>query len=501
MNKSSTSSSKVLANSVIYSISGLLMKCFSFFLLPLYTSYLSTDDYGITSIATSFVGAMSYIIAFSLFSAVMRFYVDLKDDVEKLKRFYGTIILFVFGSGIAWMGVITLLQDFICEYVFVGEEFFPVVFVCSLSTIFNCQHMIYDNMLKSQQRAMKSSSISLGYFLLSIVLNILFVVPLKMGARGVIIATFLANLIYTVYFLIDIIVSHQVTWCLDAKLLKTALKYSMPIMPHNLSTQITMLVSKTLIGGVDTLGALGLYSVASQFGNIADTIQVYVNNAYGPWLYEKLHEGAEGYKKSIRNIVNMISMVIGLFFLGIALFAEDYIKLFLEKSYVGACQYVPLVVLVFAIKTAYYFYVNILFYYKKASRILFSATLSSSIVNVILSVVFIPLYGVFGSILADAISMLIRVTIVIVISKRFEEIGLRVKDFVIHFFIVGGFIFIGLVFSLFILKETFSIYNFIYKVFVVVLYILLIWIRYRKEMRMLMNRVLKKRKIKGDNGK
>ena len=96
MSNESTSGKRVLINSVIYSCCGILQKCFSFFLLPLYTAYLTTEDYGINSIATSFIQTMSFVVAFSLFSAIMRFYVDLKNNPEKLRRFYGTVSCFVF---------------------------------------------------------------------------------------------------------------------------------------------------------------------------------------------------------------------------------------------------------------------------------------------------------------------------------------------------------------------------------------------------------------------
>ena len=64
---------KVVINSIVYASSGILLKCFSFFLLPLYTAYLSTEDYGITSIATSFINTMGFVVAFSLFSAVFSY--------------------------------------------------------------------------------------------------------------------------------------------------------------------------------------------------------------------------------------------------------------------------------------------------------------------------------------------------------------------------------------------------------------------------------------------
>jgi len=202
-----------------------------------------------------------------------------------------------------------------------------------------------------------------------------------------------------------------------------------------------------------------------------DTVQNYVDSAYGPWLYEKLHDQEQGYKKSIRQVVGMLIAVVGLFMLGIALFAQDYILLLVEDSYAAAWRYVPWIVLVFAIKTMYYFYVEVLFYYKKASQMLFTATLTGSIVNVLLSAFMIPAWGIYGSIAADGIAMVIRVGIIVFISKRFDDVGLCITDFLLNIAIVGVFIFAGLALSYLKYQDTFSVVNFLYKIAVVLVYI------------------------------
>lgn len=483
MASKSTSGKKVVINSVIYSASGLLLRCFSFFLLPLYTAYLTTEDYGITSISTSFKGAMCFVVSFSLFSAVKRFFVDYKDEPEKLKRFYGTVVTFVFVSGAAFFALFTVFKNVLVEHVFQGVDYYPVIFITLISLVFSCQHTVYDNILKSQQKAAKSSILSILYFFVTFALNILFVVVLKKGAVGSLLATMISYIVYTLYFLVDMTVHKEIHFCIDVGLLKSALKYSIPIMPHDLSTQIASLVSKVLIGGSASLAGVGLYSVAAQFGNVADTIQVYVDQAYGPWLYEKLNSKETGYKPLIRSMSKMMAAVIGLFFLGISLFSQDYIVLFLEKSYAEAWKFVPLIVFTYAIKTMYYFYVEVLFYHKKASKYLFTATLSGSIINLILSYFFISAYGIYGSIAADIIAMIVRVAIVVIISKRFDDIGLRVFDFIKNTAVVALFIFGGLIFSYTKYQYTFSIANFAYKVLVVVLYIAFVLFMNRKTLK------------------
>lgn len=491
-----TSNSKVVVNSVIYTVCGFLQKGISLILLPLYTAYLTPNDNGITNLTGSFVTAMAFVIAFSLYSAVLRFYVDLKDDPEQLKRFYGTVVTFVFISGFAFLTISFLLQGLLEKYVFSGIPFYPFILVCILQLIFTCQHNLHTHILKSQQKAGKISILSIIYFLFTVGLNILFVVGFDMGALGILLASFISAALYTLYFILDMLRTKEIKFCLDFELLKSALKYSIPIMPHNLSTQLATLISNALIGGTASLSALGIYGVALQFGSVADTIQVYVNNAYAPWLYEKLHEKEQGFKKSIRSTVNMLCSAIGLFFIGIALFAKDFIVLFVDKNYVSAWPYVIFIIMVYAIKTIYYFYVSILFYYKKASKLLFTATLSSSILNLLLSAVLIPKFGVYGSIGADAVAMLLRVAIIVFISKKFDDIGLKVRDFIKNFFIVALFICVGHIFSFTKFATTFNIFDFVYRILVVLVYIVICYFIHKNSIAGFLQALKNKKGIK-----
>ena len=104
---------KVLENSFLYTFSSLLVKAIGFMLLPVYTKFLTPDDYGITNLVNSFTGVASFIVAFSLYSAIIRFYVDYKSDREKLKRFYGSIYLSI--SGLILSDCIRL-ENFVRKY-------------------------------------------------------------------------------------------------------------------------------------------------------------------------------------------------------------------------------------------------------------------------------------------------------------------------------------------------------------------------------------------------
>lgn len=470
-----SSGRKLLSNSIIYTVSGLLLKCFGFFLLPFYTAFLTTEDYGITSIANSFIMTASFIAALSLYSAILRFYIDYKNDKNKLKRFYGTVISFTFLFSFVLLVLSYVFRDYISKKIFSGLNYYPTILVCFISLIFYCQHSIYDNILKSQQKAIKSSILAFLYSVTTVSITMYLVVARKLGANGVILGMMISGAIYTAFFIIDMIVHKEIIFCIDFKILKESLKYSLPIMPHNLSTQIVDFISRSIIGISGSLSSLGIYSVALQFGTIADTIQLYVDQAYGPWLYERLHEKEEGYQRTIRSLVKLLISLIGLFFVVLPLFAHDYIVLFINHSYYDAWKLVPFIVIVYGIKTIYYFYVEVLFYYKEASRVLFVATLTSGIVNVALSYILIPVFGAFGAIASNGISMVIRVVIITFISRKFENIGLCLKDFLMNILIISSFIIIGLSLSFLKYQYQFSFKNLAFKIIIVMAYVALMY--------------------------
>ena len=160
-----------------------------------------------------------------------------------------------------------------------------------------------------------------------------------------------------------------------------------------------------------------------------------------------------------------------------------------------AWKYVPLIVLVFTIKTIYYFYVEILFYFKQASRFLFTATTTGSTLNILLSVFMIPKWGILGAIFAQCVSVLVRIIIVVVISKRFADVGLCVKDFILNFLTIALFIAIGLSFSYLKYEDSFSILNFGFKFLIVLTYAFYVFFKYRSHLLLSVN--VLRGKIKG----
>jgi O-antigen/teichoic acid export membrane protein len=462
---------RVLGNSLIYTVNDLLLKAFTFFLLPLYTTYLLPEHYGTTDLINRFTSVAGFIIVFSLYMSVSRFYVEYKGNMEKVKRYYGTMIVFSFVSGFSFLLLFVVFNKALTVLFFEGIAFFPIVLVALVGLVFSCAYTMYSRILYAMQDAKRIVITSMAFFFVQFGFTFLFVVSMRMGAYGVLLATMITNILFCAFMIIDLVKRKLITFCIDLPILKETLAYSIPIIPHNLSTNIAQLVSRVFLNNRFALSVVGLFALASQFGTVTDIAQSSMNAAFQPWFFSQMKEGGEERGASVRQMAYALSWLSGLIFLLIALFSQEVILLFLNANYKQAWTVVPLCVLTFAVKSAYYPYINLLLYEKKASRLVFITTVSSSLVNIGLSALLIPIWNMYGSSLADIIAMILRVAVAVIIARKYNSVGFRFTEFLRIVLIVTLFTGAGLYLSYTKWMYEVSIINISIKLLIVAAYI------------------------------
>lgn len=484
----------VLGNSVLYTFGNMLLKVFSFFLIPLYTSYLAPEQYGILNLSVSFTALSSCIITLGLQFAVIRFYADFRENLIKVGRMFGTIILSVLSFGIFFSSLLYFTKDYWCPLFFKEIDFFPVVFLSILISLVSGLYTVYQDSLKGMQQARKSVLLTYVFFFLLLGTNILTVVVWKMGAAGILGSTLLVNSIMLVVMLIDLNKQGLFVFCIDRTMLFDLLKYSFPIVPHTMSYNVSNFVTRIIINGKMSASSLGLFSLASQFGSVSDIALNSVQSAFQPWMFSRLNEEKGVIKQSIAHDVARTSYLLmwlyGLMYIMIGSFSQEAVILMAAESYHSAWIYVPAMVFTVAIKGPLFFYNNFLYYQKDKTIFIFIATFVSSLVNILFTWLLIPLYGILGSIAADIIAMAVRFIIIIpVIYKQASVIYSFVKLAVLSF-IPMLFMTLALVPSFYEMIDDFWI-NILYKFFVLGLYGLCIVSVYRNKLMIYLKQLIR----------
>lgn len=474
---------KVLLNSVFYTFSSILIKSFSFILLPVYTLYLSPADYGVTTLVISFTAVMSIVSSLSLKASVTRFYADYKHDQEKLKSFYSTILIFVFIFSVLISFLGYWSKDFLIKYFFNEIAFYPIILIALLNLIFACQHSLHQSIMMGRQEGKKYTIINLIVFILTVVANLIFLAVFNMGAEGVLLATLIINIAYFFFMIIDLIRNNLINFSFNHELLVEALKYSIPIIPHNLSTSIASWVSRVVLNKNESLTAVGLYSVANQFGLIIDTIQSSVNSAFAPWFYEMLNEKDKKTNLEIVSLSQFLLIIYSLIYMIIGLFSQEALLIMTNEKYDLAWTVIPIFVVAYSVKSIYFFYINILFYYKEATKKIFYATLTGSFADIILAVILVPKFQMYGSALAFLIAKILVVSIVIKMSKNYKHIGYKLEPMLKIIIPSLIFMFAGLIFSYTNFLTEWNWYNVLYKFLVFTIYLLYIYMMHKEKIK------------------
>ena len=92
--------SQLIKNTIIIFIGRTCTQFISYLLLPVYTSYLTKNDYGIVDLITTYITLIVPIITLELEMSIFRFLVDSRDDKKKTSKlisnnFYVLIVLLI----------------------------------------------------------------------------------------------------------------------------------------------------------------------------------------------------------------------------------------------------------------------------------------------------------------------------------------------------------------------------------------------------------------------
>lgn len=275
---------------------------------------------------------------------------------------------------------------------------------------------------------------SMAFFFFQLSCNIISVVILKLGALGVVLSTLISYISFSAYAIIMLYKRGLYKITLDVKMLKRSLAYSIPLIPNDMATQIAAFVSKMFININTSLSTVGLFSVATQFGTVVDAVQSSANSAVRPWTFNILKKDERDKDKLIYNFTVVQFAIYAVLFSAIALFSNEALCLLTTESYHQAGKYVALIVITYMVKMFYYYKVNMVLFYEQSAKKLFLATTLGSLSNVLLCALLIPGFGIFGSIAAEFLAMVLRIAILLFIAKKFVIV--KTNDFKLYIMVI-----------------------------------------------------------------
>ena len=389
----------------IYLLSNILSGVIPFILLPILTRYLSPTEYGEVAMFQVLLGALAAFTGAVFVGSAGRKNYDSNIKTEEIAEFIGSCIqLNIFSSVIVFVTMF-LFQEYLSEFLSLDPKYILLaVVVASCSSIIN----IRLNQWQVKKKAIKFGILQISQSLLNMMLSLLFVVVMLEGTEGRINAQIITALVFVSISLLLLNKDKLLNiFIWRKKYIEEALKYGIPLMPHIAGGFLLVSVDRIVINKEIGLAEAGIYMVAVQLTAAVGILFDAINKAYVPWLFEQLKADQLAQKEKIVKLTYAWFVLILLGVMLAFVIGPPLVVFIAGEQYAQAGQVVGWLALGQGFQGMYLMVTNYILYSKRTG-LLSIASISSGILNLVLLIILVRIFGLEGAAIAFAISMGIR---------------------------------------------------------------------------------------------
>lgn len=403
-------SSVLLRDSAIYGITNALYAGLPLFILPIFTTLLSPEDYGLIEFYRNLSMVLIPILGLSTVQSIIRYFYDLEENDFKI--FVSNIISLHFFNAI--LGMIFL---FSISYL-VSEEYWSIIFYCIIFFLSNQIIEILLSIYRAQKKPKNYFLIRVACIVIDLILLYFFYSLIEhfdwtFRVLPNVFATSLIGLLA-----LGILFKNKYLFKFDKKLLITAVTYSSPLILHMISGYILNIGDRFFILYFLSEKDLGNYAVSYQLGMLGNFFFTSFNLAWVPIFFEMLKK--KEFSK-IRKIKKISYYLIGLFSICMLLFVYTLLKFspFFE-SYTIQIELVAIISVAYIFISFYKFESNY-FFYSKNTKSLSIVTLGGALITIILNLLLIDKIGIYGCAIATLVAALFMFLMVKAKSDKYEK--------------------------------------------------------------------------------
>ena len=464
---------KLFKNISLYSIGNIIPQIANFFLLPLYTAYLTPAGYGIVQSMQVLTTILVVFFTLAVDRSVYRLYFDYKTEEEK-KTYLSTIVISLLVVSVSVLGLVFAFQNLISK-IYTSIDFYPFYFYAIMTSFLSVYAIIPKIYFQVKEKAGNFIVLSLMQFVSNTGFVLWFVVFLHKGASGWLQGLLLANLVTLPIFIIVAI--KAINFKFNFEYFKSSLKYSLPMIPSLLSAWILNLSDRVFIERYFSLSEVGIYSLGYKIAGLVLIIAGAFNLAYNPVFFKLANSDDQiNAKKKLSqyNTTYILVLLVIVFF--ISFFAKEVLQLFFKPAYFEAYKIVYLISLAYLISQIAGLF-NLSIYQEKKTTVIMFIVLGSAGVNILLNFLLIPVYGIYGAAYATILSFLVFSGVKYFYAKKYYHVKLDWYKLFLIFIVLLG-IMIGFSFL-----QLSILYILMIKIVIVLSGAILIYYFYRGELR------------------
>lgn len=379
-------------NVFLFSISGFIPKILAFLLVPIYTGYLTTAEYGVSDLLTTTVSLLIPVLTLDIQDAVMRFAMD--RDYRKEDVFSVAVRIILLSTGI-----VAIISVILSLFQIDGLEdsyllFFTIMYFTTAaynSVSLFCRGIEKINIMVAS--SIVNSAVTL-------IANIIFLVVFEWGLTGYLIANTLGATIALIWCFAGGKLYQYVTKKVIKTVFKDMVSFSFPLIFSVIAWWVNNASARYILTWFSGVAVSGVFAVAYKIPNVLTMFQ---NVFYQAWSISAIKEfdknDSDGFMGNIYAMMNggMVILCSCIMLVNIPL-----AKLLYSNDFFEAWRYVP-PLLISVVLNAMAIFIGSIFTAVKDTKTLSISTIAGAVVNTICNFLFIHFWGAYGAALASLV--------------------------------------------------------------------------------------------------
>ena len=380
-------------NTIIIFVGKLCTQLISFFLLPLYTGYLTKSQYGTVDLIQTYVRLLVPLITIELEMGVFRFLIDTrnkdKSTREVMTNNFTILFISLFLFSIIYFIVICFFKIDYCFLIL-----FDVI-ICTIT----------GNLLQVTRGFGKTVDYAIACIItgaMTVILNIVLIVFGGLRVSGMVISMAVANGLGALYLFIKLkMYKYFDRKLIDFNLVKNMIKYSAPLVPNSLSWWIVSVSDRSIISLVLGAASNGIYAVSNKFPTLLSSIFSIFNMS---WCESAtLHIDSSDRDEFFSDICNMVVKLFSSLGVGLIACMPFVFPILIDSSYNESFVYIPILALGVTFNVGVSLYSSI-YIAKKLTKKVAATSIMGAVINIVVNVVLVKFIGLYAAALSTMIS-------------------------------------------------------------------------------------------------
>lgn len=444
-------------NTVMLMIGKICTQCVSFFMLPLYTAVLATEEYGTADFIITYVSLLYPVIGMQFEQGLFRMMLDYRNCRENNRTLFSTVM------------ICNLLQIIAFSILFIPLRYLIkseyVVFLLPLVII----QILQGTLLQFARGIDRTDVYTVGSFInavLHVGFNVILVGIIRIGLTGLLYSMIIAGIGSSLYIILRL----KVWKFFDLRLFNkqefvSVAKYSIPLIPNQLAWWVVNASDRTVIVYFLGTGANGIYSVANKFSSMYITFYNFFNMSWTESVSLAIND--EDKNEYINRMINIFFNLIAALCIGIIACMPFVFPILVNHAYKGAYYQIPVLMVAVFFQALQGLYSAIYVALKKTKEIA-KTSIFSAIINLTVNLLLVRYIGLFAASVSTLVAFFSMAMYRYFDIKRYVPLKINGKNIVLgmgvccivclayyteNLIVCGGCLAIAVMYSVLINKE------------------------------------------------